>query len=406
MSERRVSAIGALLVALGPISLALFTPLAPDLVRAFDTTESAVKFTLSLYFAGFAIGQLVCGPLSDALGRKPIVIAFLLIYVLASLAALLSPNIELLIAARALQGFGAAAGLSISRAVARDLFSRDQAARVFNLIGVIMATGPALAPTLGGFTLALAGWRANFWLMLIGGSFVLAVVIFALRETVTRDVSRMNPPALVKGYGQLLRSPYFTLSCAVMSGAVGVLYAQTAVLPFVLMSQLGLSPLQYGLAMLIQSTGFLIGALAMRVGMRRFGLNRMVPVGLCLIAAASLSLALLLRIGDGSFLKVMIPISIYASGVALVMPAMTTATLLPYPSMAGTASSLAGFLQISGGFVGGLVATAIGDPTTALATVSPSMGLIAVICWLIWRRLPQAQVLQPPPKIMEIDPKA
>src|SRR5690606_26606591 len=108
MSERRV----ALLVAVGPLSMALFTPAMPELVSAFGTTEAAVKMTLSGYFGGFAAAQLVCGPLSDGLGRKPVVFGFMLVYLLASLLAVFAPNIESLIAARVLQGIGAAVGVA------------------------------------------------------------------------------------------------------------------------------------------------------------------------------------------------------------------------------------------------------------------------------------------------------
>src|SRR5690606_7406255 len=118
----RVGLVGALIVAIGPISLALFTPAMPALVAVFGTTEAMVKLTLSFYFAGFAVAQLVCGPLSDGFGRKPVTLAFMLIYLGASVFAVLAPTIELLIAARFLQGVGAAVGVSVSRALVRDLF--------------------------------------------------------------------------------------------------------------------------------------------------------------------------------------------------------------------------------------------------------------------------------------------
>src|SRR5690606_24393374 len=108
MSERRVSLIGAMLVAIGPISMALYTPAMTEIVRAFDTTEAAVKMTLSIYFAGFAVAQLICGPLSDAFGRRPVVMGFMGIYAVASMIAVVAPTIELLILARFLQGVGAA----------------------------------------------------------------------------------------------------------------------------------------------------------------------------------------------------------------------------------------------------------------------------------------------------------
>src|SRR5690606_30791872 len=155
--------------AIGPISMALYTPAMTEIVRAFDTTEAAVKMTLSIYFAGFAIAQLICGPLSDAFGRRPVVMGFMGIYAVASMIAVMAPTIELLILARFLQGIGAAVGVAVSRALVRDLFTREQSARIMNLIGVILSIGPAVSPTIGGLTMELAGWHAIFLLMLAFG---------------------------------------------------------------------------------------------------------------------------------------------------------------------------------------------------------------------------------------------
>ena len=112
MSERRISLIGGCLVAIGPISLALYTPAMPTLVAAFDTSEALVKLSLAVYFAGFAFTQLVCGPLSDGFGRKPVVLGFMMIYLIASLVALVAPSVDILIAARFFQGVGSAVGVA------------------------------------------------------------------------------------------------------------------------------------------------------------------------------------------------------------------------------------------------------------------------------------------------------
>src|SRR5690606_8651930 len=235
MSERRVSLLGALLVAIGPLSMALFTPAMTEIVRAFGTTEAAVKMTLSLYFAGFALAQLVCGPLSDGFGRKPVALAFMAIYLVASALALFAPTIELLIAARFLQGVGAAVGVAISRAIVRDLFTNDRSARIMNLIGLILGIGPAFAPTLGGVTMELFGWHAIFALMLLLGIAIVVVIHFALVETVARDMSRVRPGAVVRSYSQLLRSGYFMSSGLALGGAIGAFYTLAVVLPFILM---------------------------------------------------------------------------------------------------------------------------------------------------------------------------
>ncbi|MFC5586802.1 multidrug effflux MFS transporter [Nitratireductor kimnyeongensis] len=400
MSERRVSIIGAMLVALGPVSMALFTPAMPQIVEAFGTTEAAVKMTISLYFAGFALAQLFCGPLSDGLGRKPVTFGFLGIYVVASFVALMSPNIETLIAARFLQGFGAAVGVAVSRAVVRDLFTHESSARIMNLIGIILAIGPAFAPTLGGLTMQLAGWHAIFGLMLVAGVVISLVVHFCMRETVERDLSRISPKALIHSYGLLLGNAYFMLSSLVIAGTVGALYTQATVLPFILMSRVGLTPAEFGIGMLAQSGMYFIGAVAARFLMKTLGAYRLVPIGLAAIAAGSVLMILSLTQFKPSFIGVMGPVGVYAFGIAFVMPAMMTAGLAPFPRIAGSASSLTGFLQMGTGLAGGTIAALIGDPVLAMVLIIPTFGAVAITSWLIWNRLPEptlATALRPSP---------
>lgn len=392
MSERRVSLLGALLVAIGPVTMALFTPAMPEIVHAFGTTEAAVKLTLSLYFAGFAFAQLVCGPLSDGFGRKPVTFAFLSVYLVASLLALVAPTIEVLIAARLLQGVGAAVGVAISRAIVRDLFTSERSARIMNLIGLILGVGPAFAPTIGGITMELAGWHAIFAVMFAAAIVIILVVQFAMVETVQRDLTRIRPRALVRSYGSLLGSRYFVLSALIMTGSIGALYTQATVLPFILMERVGLTPTQFGVGMLMQSGMFFAGALVVRLLLARFNALRLVPPGLLFIAIGSLALAIGLRLAAPSFLSVMGPVAFFAFGIAFVMPAMLTASLAPYPHIAGAASSLGGFFQMGGGLVGGSIAAMIGDPVLAMATVIPAMGLLAILCWIAWRTLPQPEI--------------
>ncbi len=392
MSERRVSLLGALLVAIGPVTMALFTPAMPEIVHAFGTTEAAVKLTLSLYFAGFALAQLVCGPLSDGFGRKPVTFAFLSVYLVASLLALVAPTIELLIAARFLQGVGAAVGIAISRAIVRDLFTSERSARIMNLIGLILGVGPAFAPTIGGLTMELAGWHAIFVVMFAAAVIVILVVHFAMVETVKRDLSRIRPGALASSYAALLTSRYFVLCSLIMTGTTGALYTQATVLPFILMERVGLTPAQFGVGMLMQSGMFFAGALVVRALLGRFGAYRLVLPGLVFVAIGSLGLAIGLRVTAPTFLTVMGPVAFFAFGIAFVMPAMLTASLAPYPHIAGAASSMGGFFQMGGGMIGGSISAMIGDPVFAMATIIPSMGLLAILCWLVWRTLPQPEI--------------
>lgn len=392
MSERRVSLLGAALVAIGPISMSLFTPAMPEIVHAFGTTEAAVKMTLSLYFAGFAFAQLICGPLSDGFGRKPVTFAFIGIYLVASVFALFAPTIEALIAARFVQGFGAAVGVAISRAVVRDLFTHERSARIMNLIGMILAIGPAFAPTIGGFTMEVAGWHAIFLLMVVVGVALIVTVHFAMVETVKRDLARIRPRALLKSYGTLLATPYFVLCSIILGGSVGAIYTQATVLPFILMERVGLTATQFGFAMLMQSGSYFFGSVAVRQLIGRLGATRLVPIGLVFVAIGSLLTVVLLHVQAPSFLNVMGPIGVYAFGIAFMTPALTTAALAPFPQNAGAASSMSGFFQMGGGLLGGTICAMMGQPVMALATVVPAMGAIAIVAWLLWQRLPEPAV--------------
>lgn len=389
MSERRVGLIGALMVSVGPVSMALYTPAMPEIVHAFGSTEAAVKLSLSLYFAGFALSQLVCGPLSDGFGRKPVVLGFMTIYLIASLVALVAPSVEILIAARFFQGVGSAVGVAISRALIRDLFHDDRAARIMNLQAIVLAVGPAFSPTIGGLIMIAAGWHAIFLAMVALGVVVVLVVQFGLRETVLRDTSRIRPAALAKSYATLFGSPYFVLCGLVITGTVGSLYTLATVLPFLLMDRVGLTATEFGLGMLLQSGSFFAGSLVVRRFLQIMPAPRLVPFGLSCVAVACVLLAVLLHVAPPSVLSIMGPVGLFAFGIAFIMPAMMVASIAPFPHIAGAASSISGFMQMGGGLVGGTAAALIGEPVTAAATVIPVMGFTAILSWLIWRLLPE-----------------
>lgn len=384
MTPTRTAWIGAILVALGPISMALYTPAMPALVAAFGTTIGTIKLTLTVYFAGFALAQLACGPLSDAYGRRPVTLAFMLLYVVASLVAFLAPTVEIMLAARFLQGIGAAAGVAISRAIVRDLFDGQEAARIMNTVGIMLALGPALSPTLGGLTLDLLGWHAIFGLMVLYGLAAVFVVHFVMPETNRApDPSRVRPRGLVAAYAALLVEPRFVLPSVILGSSLGALYALGTMLPFVLVDRAGLTPTQFGLGMIAQSGSFAAGGLLVRRLLVKTDAGRLVLPGILIGLAAALVLAVLMRTVPPTFATVMIPIGVYAFSLALIMPGPSTSALAPFPHMAGAAAALLGFMQMGGGLVGSLVAALFGDPVAALGTILPAMMLIALAASLL-----------------------
>ncbi len=389
MSELRVGIVGGLLAAIGSISMSLYTPAMTEIVQAFGTTEAMVKMSLSVYFGGFCMAQLICGPLSDGFGRRPITIAFMGIYLAASVLAVFSTDIETLLAARFLQGIGSAVGVTVSRAIVRDLFTHEASARVMNLIGIVISVGPAISPTLGGLTMEYFGWHAIFLVMVMLGISVVLMAIFVIRETVERDLSRIRPKELVRSYGTLLTNRYFMLPSLSVGGATGALYTAATILPFILMGRVGMSATNFGVGMLLQTGSYLAGGLAYRRVMKYYTPRQLGIVGIIAIGLASLLIALLLTCFEPSYLRVMVPMGLFVFGIALIMPVLSSAGMQPFPKMAGAASALMGFFQMGGGLLGGVLAAVIGDPVHAFAILLPALGIVSTVCFLLWQRLPE-----------------
>lgn len=396
MTPARATVIGGLLIAIGSVSMALYTPAMPTLVEAFGTSMAMVKTTLTAYMAGFAVTQLLCGPLSDAYGRRPIATIFLGIYVLGSVAAMLAASVEVLVAARFLQGVGAAVGIAVSRAIVRDLFVGQQSARVMNSIGIVLAIGPAVAPTLGGIILQLANWHSLFVAMGVIGLASLAIVRLAMPETnAHRDPAHAHPFHVVANYGRLLADRRFMVPALTMGTSVGVIYTLGTLLPFVLIDRVGMTPTHFGIGMLGQTGSYAAGGLVARRLLAAFGADRLVLPGLILAVLGASATIALGRWVEPSYVTVMIPVGIFAFSVALILPALTTSAMAPFAELAGSASALMGFIQMGGGFLGGIAATLFVDPVHALGTVFPAMLAMSLAVQLVGRLLPTAPSTHP-----------
>lgn len=388
MSERRTSLIGALLTTIGPVSMAVYTPAMPQLVKAFETTDSAIKLSLSIYFGGFAVAQLLAGPVSDAFGRRKATLVFLAIYILGSLFAAFAPTVDFLLAGRLIQGIGASVGVTVSRAIVRDQFNGAEAARILNMIGIMLAVGPAAGPTLGGLALALSGWQAIFFLMVVFGIGTSLTISLLMAETTTPDRALIRPDRLARAYATLISDPRVLFSALVLGGCIGALYAQSTMLPFVLINHVGLTPSQFGFGMLMQSGFFFSGSVALRLLARRLGERGALLVGLLLVGIGGAAIALSVEFVEPSFLSIMGPVAVCSFGIAFVSPYITTAGLAPHPEIAGSAAALIGFIQMASGFLGGVAAAMIGDPLTAFGTVIPAMEFLSIAAYLafLWAR--------------------
>jgi len=276
----------------------------------------------------------------------------------------------------------------------RDLYRGQQSSRIMNLIGIILAVGPAFSPTIGGLILEFFWWRAVFVLMVIMGLAVVFVTAFGLKETVIPDPSRFRVRVLLASYRELLSSRHFLSTTIVLAGAIGAMYAQLTFLPFILMDRVGLTPTEFGMGMLLQTGCFFAGSLIVRSLMKRMSAYRLLLPGLVFIAIGSLGIMMLFYL-PLTYLHVMGPVGVYAFGIAFIMPAITTAALAPFPHIAGAAASMMGFLQMGAGLLMGSLGGLFADPVMAMATLIPIMGAIACIAYAVYRMDPHSGEVEP-----------
>ncbi|MEO2039236.1 MAG: MFS transporter, partial [Martelella sp.] len=260
------------------------------------------------------------------------------------------------------------------------------ASRILNMLGIMLATGPAIAPTIGGIILSLVGWKAIFVAMIGFGLTLGALVLLLMPETGKPDRAKARPLPLLKAYGRLLRSQHFMASSLVIAASAGSLYALASILPFVMINLAGLTPSQFGIGMLMQTGCYFSGSVVFRILLRWFTSRAQVAFGLFFVALGAVSLAISTEILTISYLSVMLPVGCFAFGIAFLMPYITNAALLPFPDIAGSASAMMGFMQMGSGLVTGMIAAALGSPVLAMQIMVPAMGAIAVACYL-WLRL-------------------
>lgn len=386
MSARRTTILGAALVAIGPITMSLYTPAMPELAVDFGTSDALVKLTLTTYFAGFALTQLICGPLSDAFGRKPVAIGFLVLYLASTVLATLAPDITWMLIARALQGVGAAVGVAVSRAIVRDQYTGQHSARIMNTIGTMLALGPAISPTIGGIILEVFGWREIFICMLLYGAALMAAVIAFQPETnAYRNVKNIHPERLAINYMTLLSDRKFMAPSVLLGMCLGNIYAMATVLPFVMIHDVGLTPAQFGLGMMMQSLSFISGTLVTGRLLKYFDAEKLVPIGIVGMLAGSALIAILLRLYEPTYLIVMGPVGFFAFSVAFILPATFTSAMRDFPHIAGASSSMMGFMQFGGGILGSLLIASLGNPLFGMSTIIPAMPVLGVILYVLLR---------------------
>jgi len=228
--------------AVSPLGINMYLPSMPGMARAFSVDFTTIQLTLSLYLAAMALGQLIIGPLSDRFGRRPVLLIGLTAFVVGSLICFLAQNVSLLIFGRVVQAMGGSAGITLSRAIVRDLFGRNQVASMIGYVTMGMAVAPMIAPTIGGVLDTYFGWRASFAFLIVFGGSALLFAVWQLYETNHSRGSADSVRELLRRYGSLFRSRLFwgyTLATSLVSA---VFFAFLAGAPYVTIELMGRSP--------------------------------------------------------------------------------------------------------------------------------------------------------------------
>ena len=379
----------SLLTALGPLTMDMYLPSLPAIGQALDASTAAVQLTISSYLLGFAVGQILYGPLSDRVGRRPVILAALVIYVAATVVCAVAQTIGILIAVRFVQALGGAGCIVLARAAVRDLYSSERAGRELSLMGSITAFAPIVAPAIGGLLQDAFGWRASFYLLVVFALVAGATAARFLPETLRQ---RASGPFSFGAMGALYRSVLvhrgFLANLGILVAAFVGLFAWISGAPFVMQGLYAMTPVAFGAAYAVGAAGYMVGAyVAARVVMR-LGLDRTVGMGAVIMAAGGLAMAASVAHGLSSVAWLVGTMTIYLAGMGLVLPQTQAGALTPFADSAGTASSLLGFAQQSSAAIAAAaIGHFLGYSAWPVAGTIGVAGVVGLVLWVTTRRV-------------------
>lgn len=384
-----LTALLAALTAIGPLSTDMYLASLPDIARQLGASTAQVQLTISAYLIGFAVGQIVYGPLSDRHGRKPVLLAALALYCAASLACALATSIEMLIVARAVQALGGSSGIVLARAIVRDLYSGARAGRELSVMGAVMALAPVLAPIAGGLLQTGFGWRSVFFTLVGGGLIGAAIVWPMLPETLpARAAEPVSPASMLRSYRVVARNPAYLAYLGLASTGFGGLFAWISGTSFVLQNLYGLTPFQFGVAFAVGSVGYMGGTMLAARLVMRLGIDRTLGIGAAAMAGGGLGMVVALALGLTSAASLVLPMALYLAGLGMVLPQAIAGAMTPFPERAGAASALLGFIQqTAAALCGAVVGWLLGQSAWPLAAAVAVMGCASLLLWISTRAL-------------------
>jgi DHA1 family bicyclomycin/chloramphenicol resistance-like MFS transporter len=391
-TRRRLVFLVAALGSLGPFSIDAYLPAMHEIAEAFQASLPEVQQTLTAYLFMFSLTSLWHGAISDALGRRKVILATLVLYTLASLGCVFVARIGDLWILRGLQGLGACAGVVVSRAIVRDIFHGAQAQRLMSHIAMLFALAPALAPVIGGHLQSFLGWRSIFVFMALLGVGISFACWRHLPETLPPERRQsLHPVYLAKAYGQVMTSPVFLAACGGMAFNFAGFFLYIMSAPMFLMRHLGVAetgflwlfgPAMLGLLAGSWWSGRLAGKRSPQWTIRRGYLL----IGIAAVANLALHLAL-----PPSLPWSILPLFVYNLGASLVMPSLTLLALDCFPQQRGLAASCQMFLQSMCNVVlAGVIAPLAWGSALSLSIGMACLASVGAACSWLYHRLSSA----------------
>lgn len=345
------------LIGLTALGMDMFLPSVPAIAHAFGAEAGSAQLAVTTYLLGLSAGQFAWGPLADRFGRKPVLLAGIILFLASSVGCALAGSLQNVVLLRFAQGAAMSSGPVIARSVVRDLAAHEQAAQVLGRMMVVFGFFPVAGPLIGAQMLSVGGWEAVFWLYAAFALALLVVVIAGFDETAPAARPALSAARIATGYASLLRDRRFVAPLATALCAQMGILAFVATSSLVLVQALRLTPQAFSVLFATVMLGQIAGGFAGSRLVARLGIERMVRVGATLALLAGGVLALLVYAGFTHWSAIVLPMLGYVLGCAFLLPNVTAAALTPFPQMAGTASSLLGVLPFA---LGALVSAALG----------------------------------------------
>jgi DHA1 family bicyclomycin/chloramphenicol resistance-like MFS transporter len=385
----------AALAMLGPFSVDSYLPAFPNIQATLHATPIEVQQTLTVYMFAFAFMMLWHGALSDAFGRRNIVLVALAVFGVASLGCASAHSVDYLWAFRILQGVSAGAGVVIGRAIIRDLYSGARATRLLSLVTMIFSIAPAIAPIFGGWIVKLRDWRSIFLFLFLYTMLLLWYCYRRLPETLPQEKRQpFSPHLLAKHYRQVFSSPLFQLKAGVVAFNFAGLFLYVAAAPVFLTQHLGLGPDQFGWQFIPMVAGIFLGALAANRLAGKISVSRHVGIGFCFLVGAALANVTYHALFPPALPWSVLPMLFYGLGFSIIAPIITLLIMDLFPTMRGLVSSCQSFTQtMLGAAVAGVLAPLLSHNALWLAAGQLGCAAISLTLWLVGRAYHEA--LQP-----------